>query len=96
MVKSATAEAVAPPKAAAERGTYTEQLTVLVDEATRHYVLGLADSVARAAGYRLLRQGESIRTLLAEAIVARYEADPLGYADLVRRGRAIAAEAADK
>lgn len=91
MVKSATAE-VAPPKAAAERGTYTEQLTVLVDVATRHYVLGLADEVARAAGYNLLRQGESIRTLLAEAIIARYERDPEAYAKLVLRGRAIVAE----
>jgi hypothetical protein len=88
-------EAVAPPKTSAERGTYTEQLHVLVDEPTRHYVLGLADSVAREAGYRFLRQGEAVRSLLSEALVARYEADPEAYARLVLRGRQIAAETAD-
>ena len=86
---------VAPPRTSAERGTYTEQWHVLVDEPTRHYVLGLADEVARAAGYKYLRQGESIRSLLADALVARYEADPEAYARLVLRGREIAAESAD-
>jgi len=88
-------EAVAPPKTSAERGTYTEQLHVLVDEPTRHYVLGLADEVARTAGYKLLRQGEQVRALLSEALVARFEADPDAWARYVRRGRQIAAEMAD-
>jgi len=88
-------EAVAPPKTSAERGTYTEQLHVLVDEPTRHYVLGLADEIARAAGYKFLRQGEAVRALLSDALVARYESDPEAYARLVLRGREIAAESAD-
>jgi len=95
MTKAATAEAVAPPKTSAERGTYTEQLHVLVDEPTPHYVLGLAEEAAKAAGYKFLRQGEQVRVLLAEAIVARYATDREAYERLVRRGRVIAAESAD-
>lgn len=95
MTNAATAEAVAPPKTSAERGTYTEQLHVLVDESTRQYVLGLADEIAREAGYRFLRQGEAVRTLLAEALVARYERNREAYERMVRRGREIAAESVD-
>lgn len=89
------ATAVAPPKTSAARGAYTEQLHVLVDVPTRHYVLGLADEIAREAGYKFLRQGEVVRELLAEALAARYEADPEAYANYVIRGREIAAEPTD-
>lgn len=95
MTNVATAEAVAPPKTSAERGTYTEQIHVLVDEPTRHFVFGLADDIARAAGYRFLRQGEAVRALLAEALVARYENDRAAYERIIRRGREIAAKSAD-
>lgn len=84
-----TATEVAPPRSPAARGAYTEQLHVLVDPQTRHYVLGVADKVAREAGYKLLRQGEVIRELLAEAIAARYETDAKAYDEAVRRGRVI-------
>jgi hypothetical protein len=87
--------AVAPPKTSAERGTYTKQLHVLVDEQTRDYVLGLADKVAREAGYKFLRQGEIVRELLAEAIAARYVDDPDSYVKHVLRGREIDAVPAD-
>jgi hypothetical protein len=86
---------VAPPRPSAARGAYTEQLHVLVDVPTREYVLGLADQAARDAGYKFLRQGETIRELLAEAIIARHERDPAGYAEAVVRGREILAVPAD-
>lgn len=94
MTKTVT-EAVAPPKTSAARGAYTEQLHVLVDVQTREFVLGVADQVAREAGYRFLRQGEIVRELLAEAIAARYDADPKAYTEAVLRGREIAADPAD-
>jgi hypothetical protein len=87
--------AVAPPKAPAARGAYTEQLHVLVDVPTRELILGLADEAAREAGYKFLRQGEAVRDLLAEAIAARYAADPEAYARQVLRGREILAEPTD-
>lgn len=87
--------AVAPPKTSAERGTYTQHLSLLVDEPTKEFILGTAEVVAREAGYKFLRQGEVIRELLAEAIIARYEKDPAGYAAAVLRGREIAADPAD-
>lgn len=87
--------AVAPPKTSAERGAYTEQLHVLVDMPTREYVLGLADKIAREAGYKFLRQAEAIRELLAEALLARYERDPEAYAAYVLKGREIAAVPVD-
>ena len=85
------ATAVAPPRSPAARSAYTKQLHVMVDAQTREYVLGEADRVAREAGYQYLRQGEIVRELLAEAIAARYEADPAAYEKLVREGRVIAA-----
>jgi hypothetical protein len=89
------ATAVAPPKLPAARGAFTEQLHVMVDQQTREYVLGVADAVAREAGYKFLRQGEIIRELLAEAIAARYERDPEAYEAAVRAGRLVAAVPAD-
>jgi hypothetical protein len=88
-------DVVAPPRTPAARGAYTEQLHVLVDMPTREFVLGVASETAREAGYKFLRQGETVRDLLAEAIAARYEADPDAYARAVLRGREILAVPVD-
>lgn len=83
---------VAPPRTSAARGTFTEQIHVLVDPDTRAYLMGLAGETAREAGYRFVRQGETIRDVLAEAILRRYEADPAAYERLVVAGRKMLAE----
>jgi hypothetical protein len=86
---------VAPPRPPAARGAFTEHLSLLVDEATREYILGDAERVAREAGYKYIRQGEIVRELIAEAITARYEKDPTAYEQMVRRGREVKAVPAE-
>jgi hypothetical protein len=95
MTMTKTVTEVAPPRPSAARGAYTQHLSLLVDVPTREYILGLADAAAKEAGYKFLRQGEIIRELLAEAIIARHERDPAGYAGAVVRGREILAEPTD-
>jgi len=88
-------EAVAPPRTPAARGAFTEHVSLLVDVPTKEFILGVASEVATAAGYKFLRQGETVRDLLAEAIAARYAADPEMYARQVLRGRGILAVPTD-
>jgi hypothetical protein len=77
---------VAPPQVTAAR-RYSEQITSLLDRATKEYLVGLAALDAEAHGYDRPKEGEQVRTLLDEAIGARYKRDPKGYEHAVRRGR---------
>lgn len=87
------ATTVAPPQLpAAPRTALTEQLHVLVDVPTREYVLGAAAETAEQAGYKFIRQGETVRELLLAEIVRIHHDDPEAYARRVARGRAILAE----
>lgn len=82
-----TTNATAAPRATAAR-RYEEQLTTLVDEQTRAYILGLALLTAsREEPSRRPREGEETRTLLDEAIGRRYKSDPTAYARAVHFGR---------
>lgn len=80
---------VAPP--AADR-RYSEQLTTLVDQDTRAYVLGLAIEAAEQGGYARLKEGEQVRELLADALRRARQRDAAGYAHTLRRGRLVLEE----
>ena len=80
---------VAPPSLPAARSALTEQLHVLVDAQTREYIMGRAATAAEAAGYKFIRQGETIRELLLLAITQAAEADPVAYERLVDYERAV-------
>lgn len=82
-----TTDATVAPRRMGARRRYSEQVHVLVDEATRAYLLGVAVMEAEEGGYERPREGEEVRGLLDEAILRRYEADPAGYAKAVTRGR---------
>lgn len=82
---------VAPPAITAAR-RYTRQITTLVDAQTKEYAVGLAALTAEAGGYERPREADEIRSLLAEAIVARHKSDPQAYERAVRRGREVLAE----
>lgn len=75
----------APMRPGAQR--YSEQLHTLIDPRMREYVLGQALIEARQGGYTRPKEGETTRDLLNEAIRARYDADPDGYAAAVLAGR---------
>jgi hypothetical protein len=79
-----TPSAVAPPPETARRPAYTQQLHTLVDDSTRAYTLGLATINAKNGRPK---EGEAVRDLLAEAVYARYEADPDEYAKIMAAGR---------
>lgn len=89
-----TTDATAAPRRTGPRRRYSEQLHTLVDVQTRAYILGLAAMAADRGGYTNPREAEETRDLLDEAIAARYQADPQGYAAAVERGRATMAERA--
>ncbi len=91
-----TQNAVAPPPTAAAR-RYTQQITALVDEQTKEYLLGLAIADADAAGQERPKEGEQIRRLLDQAIADRYASDPRAYEHAVLTGRReLAARAAHR
>lgn len=77
---------VAPPAVSAPR-RYTEQIHALTDRQTKEYILGLAVIAADLDGRARPKEGESVRTLLDEAIAARYAADRPLYERAVRAGR---------
>jgi hypothetical protein len=77
--------AVAPPPTARR---YSEQLTTLVEEQARAYVLGKALEAAEDGGYTKPREAEVTRALLDEALARTAVRDPEGHARAVRRGRA--------
>lgn len=83
MTTNATA---APSPTVARR--YSESLHVLVERPVRAVLLGLAALDASAGGYTRLLEGETIRTLLDDAIQRLYETDPKRYASAVRLGEA--------
>ena len=76
---------VVPVRPGAQR--YSEQIHVLVDPRMREYVLGRALVEARQGGYTRPKEGETTRELINEAIRARYDEDPEGYAAAVLAGR---------
>jgi hypothetical protein len=82
---------VAPPASMAAR-RYQHALNTLVDKQTKEYTLGLALLEAEEAGYDRPREAEQTRSLLDEAIGARYRRDPKGYEQAVLRGRQELAE----
>jgi len=84
--------APAPPKTAARR--FSQSVSVLLDEQTRAYILGCAVQAADKGGYARLKEGESLRDLLDEAIAARYDADPKAYTMALRAGRSVLAQRA--
>lgn len=89
-----TTDATVAPRRMGARRRYSEQVHVLVDEATRAYLLGVARLEAVAGGYELPRESEGVRELIDEAIMRRYEADPKAYAKAVRVGSEELAERA--
>jgi hypothetical protein len=77
---------VTPPTNTAAR-RYSEQIHALVDRQTRELILGLALLDAESGGYARPREGETIRTLLDDAIARLYRRDGDAYGAAVIRGR---------
>lgn len=77
---------VTPPTSTAAR-RYSEQIHALVDRQTRELLIGLATLEAEQSGYARAREGETIRTLLDEAITRLYRRDVATYEAAVVRGR---------
>ncbi len=78
--------AVAAPTSTGTR-RYTEQIHALVVSQMKEYILGLAVLEAQLGGYERPKEGGAVRTLLDEAVAARYKKDRPAYEHAVRLGR---------
>lgn len=84
-----TNDATSAPPATPAAPRYSESLHVLVDEPTRAVVMGLAVLAAKQAGPTVrAREGESIRSLLADRLDDIREQAPNLYQTALTEGRA--------